>query len=186
LHQSLCICDLIPTLHLKTKIALIIHRREMKRTTNTGLLALKALVNSEMRVRGEGTEKLDLSDLLSDQYHTLLLYPASNAVNLDREFLERIDRPIQLIVPDGNWRQAGKVNLRHEELKDITRVSIATPNTSSHFMRLESKQNGMATLQAIAFALGVIEGEDVMSQLMELYNVKLKRTLASRGTRLAR
>ncbi len=181
LHRSLCICDFIPTLNLKTRISLIIHKRELKRTTNTGMLALKALVNSEMRIRGENSEKLDLSDLLSQEYHALLLYPADNAVNFDRKFLENIDRPIRLIVPDGNWRQASKVNSRHNELKDVTRVSINTPNTSKLFMRNESRQNGMATLHAIACALGVIEGEDVMKQLMELYKVKVERTLISRG-----
>jgi hypothetical protein len=39
----------------------------------------------------------------------------------------------------------------------------------------------MATLQAIAHALGVIEGEPVKAQLMRLYNAKLEQTLRARG-----
>ena len=76
LHRSLCICDLIPRLELKTRVALIVHTKELKRTTNTGRLAIRALMNSEMRVRGEHDSKaaLDLSDLLSPNYQTFLFF----------------------------------------------------------------------------------------------------------------
>jgi hypothetical protein len=39
----------------------------------------------------------------------------------------------------------------------------------------------MATLQAIAHALGVIEGASVRDQLMKLYHAKIERTLIGRG-----
>jgi DTW domain-containing protein YfiP len=184
LHRTLCICDAIPSLTLKTKISLIVHAKELKRTTNTGRLALRALTNSEMRIRGEGREALDLSDLLTPEYRTLLFYPAENALELTPELVSADPRPIQLIVPDGNWRQASKVHYRHHELKDIPRVMIATPNESKIHMRAETTKEGMATLQAIAQALGVIEGSEVQEKLMALYNLKLTRTLTGRGQKL--
>jgi hypothetical protein len=46
---------------------------------------------------------------------------------------------------------------------------------------VESKAIGMATLEAIAFALGVIEGESIQDSLLTLYKLKLQKTLASRG-----
>jgi hypothetical protein len=39
----------------------------------------------------------------------------------------------------------------------------------------------MATLQAIAHGLGVIEGDLVKGQLMKLYQAKLEQTLLGRG-----
>jgi hypothetical protein len=39
----------------------------------------------------------------------------------------------------------------------------------------------MATLQAIAHAFGVIEGDLVKAQLMKLYHAKLEQTLLGRG-----
>jgi hypothetical protein len=39
----------------------------------------------------------------------------------------------------------------------------------------------MATLQAIAHGLGVIEGDRVKAQLMKLYDAKVERTLIGRG-----
>ena len=80
----LCLCDAVPRIELRTKICLVIHHRELPRSSNTGLLAVKALVNSEVRIRGEGRAPLDLKDVLSSQYRTFLFYPTNDAVELDK------------------------------------------------------------------------------------------------------
>ena len=185
LHKNLCICELIPSLTLKTKISLVIHKKELKRTTNTGRLAIKSLTNSELRIRGdEDRQALDLSDLLVPSYRTFLFFPSEEAIDLDRALVEQSPLPIQLIVPDGNWRQASKVNTRHPELKDIPRVKISTANASTHHLRAEHSPEGMATLQAIAQALEIIEGAEAVAPLVRLYQAKLRNTLLGRGQHL--
>jgi DTW domain-containing protein YfiP len=166
---------------LATKVSLIIHVNELKRSSNTGRLALKALVNSEMRVRGEKSETLDLRNLLTDRYRTFLFYPSKDAVELNNELVARERTPIQLLVPDGTWRQAGKVLYRHHELKDIPRVKISTPDAARFHLRAQNRPERMATLQAIAHGLGVIEGEAVKRALMQLYDARVERTLRGRG-----
>ncbi|HEX9446015.1 MAG TPA: tRNA-uridine aminocarboxypropyltransferase [Candidatus Binatia bacterium] len=183
LTRALCICAAMPRLDLKTRVCLVVHVNELKRSSNTGRLALKALVNSEMRVRGESRETLDLADFLTARYRTFLFYPAVDAVELDQELVAREPTPIQLIVPDGTWRQASKVLYRHRELKDLPRVKIGAPNLEKFHLRAQHKPEGMATLQAIAHALGVIEGESVKAELLKVYNAKLERTLIGRGRR---
>ena len=138
-------------------------------------------MNSEMRVRGETREPLDLSDLLTDRYRTFLFYPTVDAVELDRELVAQERTPIQLLVPDGSWRQAKKVHSRHHELKDVPRVKIGAPDVSKFHLRAQHRPEGMATLQAIAHALGVIEGDLVKAQLMKLYDAKVERTMLGRG-----
>lgn len=184
LHRSLCLCSEIPSLQLKTKVSLIIHARELKRTTNTGRLALKALGNSELRVRGEKTEDnkaLDLSDLLSADYESLLFFPSEDAQELSKDFLKSFTKPIHLIVPDGNWRQASKVHARHTELQHLPRVMITEKNKAKLHLRAETTEYGMSTLEAIAKAIAVIEGEEAGAKLQALYHLKLERTLKARG-----
>lgn len=183
LHPSRCICALIPKLSLKTRVTLIIHAKELKRTTNTGRLALLTLTNSGCRIRGERDVKLELTDLLDPQFDTLMLYPSDSATVLDANYLKRLHRPIHLLVPDGNWRQASKLHYRHKELHAVPRVTLAVQVPTQAVLRKESVCNGMATLQAIALALGVIEGEAVGNQIMSVYNNKLHQTLQGRGVR---
>jgi DTW domain-containing protein len=181
LSRALCICASIPTLDLTTRVCLVMHVNELRRSSNTGRLAVKALVNSEMRVRGDKREALDLGDLLTDRYRSLLFYPSADAVELDDDLVTQDAKPIQLIVPDGSWRQAGKVHTRHDELKGVQRVKISTPNTAKFFLRAQHRPEGMATLQAVAHALGVIEGDPVKAQLMKLYDLRVERTMVARG-----
>lgn len=184
LNPDLCLCSEIPSLTLKTKVCLIIHHRELKRTTNTGRLALQSLTNSEMRVRGEKDKgPLDLTDLLVPSYRSILFYPSEDSKELTVEFVNQSPLPIQLIVPDGNWRQASKVASRHPELKNIERVKISEKNTATQHLRVEHFEEGMSTLEAIAKALGIIEGSEVKEALLKLYQLKLSRTLKGRGIR---
>lgn len=181
LHRARCLCELIPTLHTETRVSLVIHAKEMKRTTNTGVLATKALSNSQVLIRGTMNGQLDLSELLNPPYRPVLFFPSEDAEELNHQFVSRSDLPIHLIVPDGNWRQASKVHHRHLELKDVPRVMIKLPNADTHHLRAESTSEGMATLQAIAHALGVIESDSVKQKLLDLYRLKLERTLLGRG-----
>jgi DTW domain-containing protein YfiP len=185
MNRLFCICDALPTLALRTRVCLVIHANELKKSSNTGRLALRALVNSEMRVRGEPGETLDLSDLLSERYRTFLFYPSKDAVELNEELLCQDSRPVQLIVPDGSWRQAGKLLYRHPELKDVPRVKLGAAKAPKYYLRAQHRPEGMATLQAIAHGLGVIEGDRVETELMRLYDAKIERTLQAKGLRRA-
>lgn len=178
LHRQRCICDSIPKLDLKTRVSLIIHAKELKRTTNTGRLALHALVNSQMHIRGNTTERLDLSSLLVPDYETYVLFPSEDALELETI---RPQKPVQLIVTDGNWRQASKLNTRHPEIAHVPRVKISAENMARYHLRKEHFPEGLATLEAIALALRVIEGDAVGESLMALYHKKLTATLQGRG-----
>ena len=59
-------------------------------------------------------------------------------------------------------------------------MKISTPNQSTFQLRA-SRPERMATLQAIAQGLGVIEGDPVRAQLMKLYDTKIERALIGRG-----
>ena len=171
-------CAVLPRLAVRTKVVLVIHRHELLRSSNTGMLALRALVNSELRIRGQS---IGVSDLLSSDYRSLLYYPSADAVELTSELVAVDPRPIQLIVPDGTWRQARKIHSRHPELKGVLRVKISTPNDSTYQLRAQSRPEGMATLLAVAAALRIIEGEAVALELMQLYQARVARTLGARG-----
>ncbi len=181
LHRDCCICHLIEKIPTRTRLCLVIHHRELKRTSNTGQLACHSLINSEMRIRGIENQPLDMSDIHSLNYQPCLFFPSEEAVELTKDFIQQFDKPILLIVPDGNWRQASKVNTRQSELKNVPRIKISTPNLSTQHLRAEHMPEGMATLEAIATAMGIIEGIEVKEKLMNLYQAKLTNTLKGRG-----
>ena len=168
----------MPRLDLATRLLLVVHHRELKRTTNSGRLATLALTNSRLMIRGAGSERLDLTPLLDPDYHSVVLYPAEDARDLSEL---TFDKPVQLIVADGTWRQAGKVHRRHPELVGLPRVKLTAVNSGTQHLRKEHFAEGFSTLEAIARAYGVLEGPAVERQLIDLYRAKLRATVEGRG-----
>jgi DTW domain-containing protein YfiP len=187
LHRERCICHLLtPQLDLATRVTLVVHAKELKRTTNTGRLAMQVLKNSETCVRGLNQAPLNLSHLVRPDYDSFLLSPTTTAIELSEIDIQNRTKPIHLIVPDGNWRQASKVAVRHAELRTLPRVKLTRlpgeiPQTT---IRKEHFADGMATLEAIAYALAHFEGAEVATRLLALYTAKLAATLEGRQPHL--
>lgn len=181
----LCLCHEIKKKNSQTKLLLIIHYKELKRTTNSGKLAVAALENSELLIRGLIDKPLDLTSHLDSssekKYESLLFFPSSESHELTTEFISQFSKPIQLIVPDGNWRQASKVASRHKELASLPKVMIAHENKAEYHLRKETSPCGMSTLEAIARAFEIIDSHEVGNYLMKLYQLKLQKTLLGRG-----
>jgi DTW domain-containing protein len=171
-------CALVPSLETRTRVLLVIHRLEDRKPTNTGRLATLCLKNSEVHVRGHADRPRALR-LAPDGSLPVLLYPSEGA-RLLTEFAEA-SRPLTLIVPDGNWRQASKVLSRVPELRDVPCVTLPPGPPSTYRLRAEAHGHGLATVEAIARALGILEGPKVQHAIEHVFRVMVERTLWARG-----
>ncbi len=181
MHMQLCICQAIPRYNLPTRLVLIMHRREQHKPTATGPLALQALVNSELRIHGHQDHPLDCSDLDISYRRPFLLYPGDDAQVLSKSLLEQDSRPVTLVVPDGNWGQAARMGRRLPGLGHAEMVRLPEGPSTRWGIRRECHPQGLATFEAIARALGIIESPEVQAGLEELFRLMVERTLQARG-----
>jgi DTW domain-containing protein len=181
MHIHLCICRSIPRFALATRLVLVMHHSEYKKTTATGPLALEALPNSELRIHGHRENPLDFSDLDTPERRTLLLFPGDDVPILTRIFLDRDSRPVTLVVPDGNWRQASRMGRRLPGLEHAEMVRLPEGVETRWGIRRESHSGGLATFEAIARALGIIESPAVQSGMEDLFRLMVRTTLQTRG-----
>ncbi len=177
-HQSLCICALIPRLETRTGLLLFIHRYEDRKPTNTGRLAAECLVNSRVIVRGH-TEERSCSLDPDPGTQPVLLFPSERAIPLS-EFANS-PLPVTLIVPDGTWRQASKVRNRVPGLADVPCVSLPKGPPTLYRLRSEPHAGGLATIEAVARAMGILEGPLVQQAIEQVFTALVERTLWSRG-----
>jgi DTW domain-containing protein YfiP len=182
MHCALCLCAEIPKLELLTRVVLVMHHREASKTTATGPLALLALEGSRLCVHGElGTTPLDLSAEHTPDRRVLLLFPRDDAALLTPELLARDPRPVTLLVPDGNWRQASRASRRVPGVAEAECVTLAAGPPTRYRLRHEPKVGGLATFEAIARALGVLESAAVQQQLEAIFERIVNATLSTRG-----
>ncbi len=185
MHSSLCVCALIPKLETRTRLILVIHRAEDRKPTNTGRLAFEAMPNSEVIVRGRAEQPADDPIALDGTTRPLFLFPHEDAVPLESvATVAGDDRPVTLIVPDGNWRQASKVRNRVPGMRTVPCVSLPIGAPSIYRLRSEAHPFGLATVEAIGRCLRVLEGDrgpDIERALMHVFRAMVERTLWSRG-----
>jgi DTW domain-containing protein YfiP len=179
----LCICALVPRLETSTRLVLVIHHREIRKPTNTGALAARCLANSEVHVTGVLGRPTDYARLGASVGTNLYLFPSPDAPVLTPALRDALPRPFRLIVPDGNWGQAGRVRRKLASGPAITDVALMEGPRSTYRLRREAagREDGLATLEAIARAYAVLEGEAVSAALLQLFNTMVERTLWSRG-----
>lgn len=179
---ELCLCAQVRPLELATKVIVVASRRELQVPTNTGRLACQALSGSVLLARGDQDQPYDLREHLAPDRPSLLLYPGPEAQVLTAALVANLGGPVNLVVPDGNWRQTAKMRRRDPAMAVMPVVTLAPGEPSRYLVRRESKAAGLATIEAIARALGVLEGIGVQHALEMLLAEMVSRTLASRGT----
>lgn len=181
LHVELCLCDRIPRLEVRrTSVVLVMHRRELHKPTNTGRLALLTLSDAHLALRGRQGEVLDLTPYAGPERRSLVLFPREDAVPLDAALLDADPRPLTLFVPDGTWAQARRVVRRDPILQAATAVLVPPGPPTRYRLRREHQLGGLATAEAMARALRVIEGDHVADGLEALFELMIERSLATR------
>jgi DTW domain-containing protein YfiP len=181
MHVADCICSLVPTLNLKTKIIVMMHHREWSKPTASARLLALASSNCEIRLRGKKDQPFDSSGIISPERRTLVLYPSEDARELTPELVAEDSKPVTLVVPDGSWRQAAKSAQREPILKGLARVVLPDMGPTQYQLRNEPKAGGLGTFEAMARALRLLEGEETYQALNTLFLTMVERTLATRG-----
>ena len=156
------------------------HRRERLKPTSSVHLASLALTNFEVRVHGFDQQRVDLSDEVTPERRVWALVHDPNALILSKELVDADLRPVTLLVPDGSWRQASKLARRIPRMAQAQRVTLPEGPSSRYQIRHEPKAGGLATMEAIARALGFLEGAQVQASLEALFDEMVRRTLDSR------
>jgi DTW domain-containing protein YfiP len=180
MHITLCICDVMPRIETRSRLALLLHHREVGKPTNTGQLAARCMPNSVVAVFGE-LDRPSTLPAIGAHEQALLLYPADDAVPITEYATS--ERPSVLIVPDGSWRQAHKMRRRIPGLSEVPCVTLPGLARTSYRLRSENHEGGLATLEAIAHALRILEpeGEAVEAALLRVFRIMVDRTLWLRG-----
>lgn len=182
MHLRLCLCASLQPLALETRVVVIASSREARQPTNTGRLVPLALAGGSVRVRGARTPPLRAAEFEDPARRVLLLFPGPGSRLLGERLGEREDeRPVTLVVPDGTWRAARRMVAREPALAGLERVHLPPGPPSRYRLRSHPDAHCLATFEAVARALGPLEGAEIQAALEQVFAVFVERTLFSRG-----
>jgi DTW domain-containing protein YfiP len=153
--EPFCVCALLPTLAPRTRVVILQHPREVRLAICSAWLTHVALAGSELHQGIRFGDHPRVRELCAAP-GTALLYPGAGARpagSLDGS------PPDTLLVIDATWLQAEKMLRANPAIAALPRVAVVTAAPSSYgVLRREPEEGHLATIDAVAEALGALEG----------------------------
>jgi DTW domain-containing protein YfiP len=161
---QVCLCADIPAIQARTQVVIVRHPAERYRSSNSGRLAHLALAGSVL-VEPEGP----LPPL--DGAH--LLFPIGEAACAAPS-----PPPRRLVVLDGSWSQARRMYRKLEALRGLPILHVPGELAPVRF-RASPGPGRVSTIEAIAQALRLLEGEAAAAPLEALFALAVARSRAT-------
>lgn len=178
--QALCVCAdvaAVGPLATRTRVVILRHHTERYRSSNTGRLAHLALVGSELHDVFGPDRHRDGPALPAGTY---LVFP-EGPIRTEAP----APPPTALVFLDATWHQARRMRQRLPYLRGLPPLALA-PIPAAARMRAAPKDGLVSTIEAIAAALRLVEGDAAADRLDQLFAVACARSRASGRGSVAR
>ncbi len=152
--ETFCVCGGLGPIPSRTRVVILQHPREARLAICSARLTRVALANAELH-RGVSFEADPRVREVVAAPGTALLFPggvpAEDAA---------ADPPRALVVVDGTWLQAEKMLEANPAIAALPRIAIPPGRPSGYGeLRREPAEGHLSTIEAVALALGALEGD---------------------------
>lgn len=165
-----CFCDAIPQVDNLTDVLILQHVAERFHPFNTARIVKKALGRCHLIVdhnRRFGARHLPI------QAGAGLLYPRVDARPLAG--LPAAERPTQLVIVDGTWRQAKTIVRDVPQLAELPCYQLTPSSPGQYRIRREPNAQTLSTLEATVAALQTLEPDTAgLDQLLSAFHTMVE------------
>lgn len=174
LRREICVCPILPAIRTQTEFLILRHIYETNRPGNTGRLVSLALPNSRLISCGGGTRigLLPMDEELLHASETWLLWPDGPD---EQTGISDAARPERIVVLDATWHQARRLYRKMPLLWKMPRLVLPPPVQDRKRLREQRRPDGMSTLEAVAAAISLLEGQARAEPLEKLYDEVVRR-----------
>lgn len=152
-----CYCAALETIETRTRVLLLQHPHERDVAINTARIVRQALPNSALHVGMDFEDDPVVGAEISDPARpAILLFPGPDATDLRAQ---PPLGPVTLVVIDGTWSQASKILRHNPALRTLPRYALMPARPSEYRIRRQPAEHCVATIEAVAEALEVLEGD---------------------------
>jgi DTW domain-containing protein YfiP len=145
----------VPT---RSRLLVLQHPREQDKAIGTARIAALGLPEAEIVVGIDFTDHARVRAAVCDEARpAVLLYPGEDARDLATDPPRG---PVTLVVIDGTWKQARSVLRNNPWLARLPRYGFEPARPSEYRIRSEPRADYVSTVEAIAHALGALEGSE--------------------------
>ena len=179
--SKLCYCSKIRPINNRINVTIIQHPKESKHPFNTGRLAHRCLVNSQLLIQ-EQLSETQIQKLLTCA--SAILYPNmpwlpetqqlviennQNGETVQSGDTQLMELTQHLVVLDATWRKSKRMMFEHEALQQLPRICLTGDVMTNYRVRKSRIRNSLCSLESIYFALTALEPNNDFANLLEVF-----------------
>lgn len=162
-----CLCAEVPRIATRTRVVIVRHHLERWRASNTGRLAALALTNAQVVEHGGPSPA---ADGLVPRDGAWLVYPEGPPAHV-----APAPPPDALVIVDATWHQTRRMRQRLPALRGLPVLHLPPAPMPAARMRESPGPGLVSTIEAIARALRLVEGEAPAAALEALFALAVAR-----------
>jgi DTW domain-containing protein YfiP len=177
-----CVCEGLPKIPSRTRVVILQHPREARLAICSAWLTRIALENASLHrgVRFDDDPEVRAAAAIPG---AAVLFPGDAALPVDAAAAAP---PPVLFAIDGTWHQAARLLDRNPALAALPRISVHAGRPGGYGdLRREPAEGHLATIEAVALALGALERDPARFEpMLEAFRRMVEAQLAcARGER---
>ena len=167
--SATCVCEAVAPCDNLRNVILLQSKAESKHAKNTGRLLQLSLnkieiLNSDDAIAMQGLKR----ELEAAPNGYCLFFPSSPSVAFETSLDSQLELSPTFIFIDLTWRKAKRLLLENEWLNKVAHYHFSE-NIESHYrIRKTSIDNGLSTLESVAYALEKADNTDI-APLIKLF-----------------
>ncbi|XP_048735863.2 tRNA-uridine aminocarboxypropyltransferase 2-like [Ostrea edulis] len=166
-----CLCPYLPEVpvSIETNVFILQHPLEESRNLATVPILCECLPSEKVQIiKGKKFSPRrypGVAEILRSP-NTLLLYPDSEAANVEDIPPAADDQPYNLILLDGTWGQAKSMFLHNEVFSWPRKVKLNHDSKSKFVIRTQPNDMSLSTLESTALALAALERKPEIADIL--------------------
>lgn len=166
-----CLCAEIPRIEHRTRVVIVRHVAERWRSSNSARVAALALTRAEILDHGHGAA---VPDAALRAPGTWLVFPEG-----EPRRTAPVPPPERLVFLDATWHQARRMRQRIAGLRGLPVLSLPIDVVPAARLRESPGGGRVSTIEAIAAALRLVEGDAPAAALERLFALLVERSRAA-------
>lgn len=181
-----CMCAWRPQSESPVDFALLVHRKELFKPTNTGRLIVDVFPRTNVFLWNRLEAPEGLESLLNDpQRECFVVFPADGTENCSRKVTRALppasDKKTTLILLDGTWKQCSRMIGLSRWLDRVPCLSLPEILVRSYSVRDSGKSHRFSTAEAAISCLLLAQETQPAETLRHYFSVFNQHYLATRG-----
>jgi DTW domain-containing protein YfiP len=160
-------CGEITPMRTRTRVVILRHVDERFRSSNTGRIAAMALRGAEIVDHGRAG---GMPAELAPAPGTWLAWPEGPPAHV-----APVPPPERLVFLDATWHQARRMRRRLPLLRGLPVLALPIARVPAARLRVSPGPGRVSTIEAIAAALRLVEGEEPAAELERLFAIMVDR-----------